>query len=383
MAFVKPLKWLAPLLLSSMVWADNLALNPNHPNQYTVVSGDTLWDIAGRFLQHPSQWPELWNYNSQIRNPHRIYPGDTVYFSMVDGQPRLSFARDHLQYESSQAPQSNIDGSCTVQEEDINTNRTNYAYATGTLSPCIRVVDMQKAINLITLDQIDQFLTSPRVVGAKELDMAPYIVDLAGEHLIASSGDKLYVRGLEAPKDSIRHNKGITYTVYRPGDTYNRAGTGQILGYEATYIGEARLEQVGNPATVTITKTNSEIRIGDRLMPNLAENLSLNYFPRPPEQVVTASIISVLSGVSQIGRNNVVVIDRGTEDGLLPGHELDIYKRGRIARDPYSHIKNDVVKLPDEFAGTLMVFRPFEHISYALVMKATQAIHLLDKVQTP
>ena len=91
----------------------------------------------------------------------------------------------------------------------------------------------------------------------------------------------------------------------------------------------------------------------------------------------------MLDGVNQIGKFNVVVIDKGTQDGLLPGHELDVYKRGRITRDTYSIIKNDQVKLPDEFAGTLMVFRPFERVSYALVMKATQAIHVLDKVQTP
>lgn len=375
MAFPTPIRLLVPLLFSMSVWADEIQLNPNHPGQYTVVEGDTLWAISGQFLQRPSQWPELWSYNSQIRNPHLIYPGDTIYFSTVDGKPRLSFSRDTLQYQSDQA-RFNDNADCGIENEDITTGRTNYALATGKLSPCVRVTDIKKAVQLIATDEIDQFLTSPRVVGANELNSAPYIVDLAGEHLIAGTGNKLYVRGMVQPKT-------MSYTIYRPGDAYIRPGTKEILGYEAKYIGNASLQEEGNPATLMITKANSEIRIGDRIMANIEENVSLNYFPRPPEQTINASIISVLGGVSQIGRYNVVVIDRGTDAGLLPGHELDIYKRGKIARDPYSVIKNDVVKLPDEFAGTLMVFRPFEHISYALVMKASQAIHVLDKVQTP
>ncbi len=118
-------------------------------------------------------------------------------------------------------------------------------------------------------------------------------------------------------------------------------------------------------------------------MPNIEQDIALNYFPRPPEESIKGSIISVLGGVSQIGRYNVVVIDKGTADGILAGHELDIYQRGKLIRDAYSPVKNDVVNLPDEIAGTLMVFRPFERVSYALVMKATQALHVLDKVKTP
>jgi hypothetical protein len=374
MAFPTSIKFIVPLLLSMSVWADDIQLNPDHPSQYTVVEGDTLWDISGRFLQRPSQWPKLWHDNAQIQNPHLIYPGDTLYLTMVGGRPQLSFSQNSLQDQSDQSG-FNEQGDC-LQNEDITTGRTNYARAVGKLSPCIHAIDTKRAINIIPTDEIDQFLTSPRVVSKTELQSAPYIVDLAGEHIIAGTADKLYVRGLVQPKT-------MTFTIYRPGEAYVRADTKEILGYEAKYIGNASLKQEGNPATLMITKANSEIRIGDRIMANIEENVSLNYFPRPPESAINASIISVLGGVSQIGRYNVVVIDRGSNDGVLPGYELDIYKRGRVARDPYSVIQNDVVKLPDEFAGTLMVFRPFEHLSYALVMKATQAIHVLDKVQTP
>jgi len=246
----------------------------------------------------------------------------------------------------------------------------------GKLSPCIRETSQKEAIRLIPTETIAKYLTSPKVVSVNELNAAPYVVDFAGEHLIAATGDKLYVRSIIAPQS-------MTYTLYRAGTTFKSPETGEILGYEAKYIADTTLVQEGDPATIVIDKSISEIIIGDRLMPKAEEQFTLNYFPRPPEESIKGSILYVLNGVNQIGKYNVVVIDKGTQDGLLPGHELDIFKRGRIARDTYSTIKNDEVKLPDEKAGTLMVFRPFERVSYALVMKASQAVHVLDKVQTP
>ncbi|NOU21911.1 MAG: LysM peptidoglycan-binding domain-containing protein [Methyloglobulus sp.] len=360
------------------LWANEvgeLAINPSHPNQYTVVEGDTLWDISGKFLRHPTQWPELWSYNSQIKNPHLIYPGDTVYFSVVDGKPRLSFSKGNEPYQDSgRIPSSDT---CVVSEEDIHKGRTSFAMAeNGKLSPCIRETSQKAAIRLIPTENIAKFLTSPKVVSINELNAAPYVVDFAGEHLVAATGDKLYVRSIIEPQ-------GQAYTLYRAGETFKSPETGEVLGYEAKYIADTSLVQEGDPATVVIDKSINEVIIGDRLMPKSEEQFTLNYFPRPPEESIKGSILSVLNGVNQIGKFNVVVIDKGIRDGLLPGHELDIYKRGRIARDSYSVIKNDQVKLPDEIAGTLMVFRPFDRVSYALVMKASQAIHVLDKVQTP
>ncbi|MEQ1485865.1 LysM domain-containing protein [Methyloglobulus sp.] len=364
--------------VSSSLWASEtgqLSINPSHPNQYTVVEGDTLWDISGKFLNHPTQWPALWSYNAQIKNPHLIYPGDTVYFSVVNGSPRLSFSKDTGSYQDSGRFPAN--DTCVVSEEDIHNGRTSFAMATnGKLSPCIRETNMKQAIRLIPTETIAKYLSSPKVVGANELNAAPYVVDLAGEHLIAGTGDKLYVRSITNPQT-------VAYTVYRAGATFQRPETGEILGYEAKYVADTTLEQEGDPATVVIDKSLTEILIGDRLMPKPEEQFTLNYFPRPPEDSIKGSIISVLDGVSEVGKFNVVVIDKGTQDGLLPGHELDIFKRGRTTRDTYSVIKNDQVKLPDEIAGSLMVFRPFDRVSYALVMKANQAIHVLDKVQTP
>lgn len=329
------------LLFSASISADTLKINPSHPDRYIVVKGDTLWDISGRFLQKPWKWPQLWENNPQIKNPHLIYPGDILTFSYVDGKPRLSLSRNVK------------------------------------LSPSIRETSLEEAIKLIPADAITQFLTSPKVVNENDLANSPYVIDFAGEHLIAGAGDRIYVRSITDPQS-------LSYTVYRQGKPYIRPLTGEVLGYEAIYIADTTLQTAGDPATLSVNKSTSEIRTGDRLMVSDAGELALNYFPHPPAEEISGSIISVLNGVSQIGQHNIVVIDRGTEDGIETGHIFEIYQRGRIVADRYHDIDEaTAVKLPDEIAGVLMVFRPFEKVSYALVMEATAAIHVLDKVKTP
>lgn len=340
MTFRKTLGLLIPLLFTANIWADSLKIKANHPDQHVVVKGDTLWDISGKFLTNPWQWPELWGNNPQIKNPHLIYPGDILYFSIVNGRPQLSFSKD------------------------------------VSLSPRIRETSMDQAIKLIPTDAISQFLTSPKVVNATELESSPYVIEIAGEHLVAGAGDRVYVR-------SILNPKSLGYTIYRKGETYTSPGTREILGYEAKYIADTTIERSGDPATLMITKSNSEVRRGDRLMGSNENELALNFFPRPPEQSISGSIISVLDGVSQIGRHNIVVIDKGIADGIEVGYTLDIFHRGRLVSDPFANRKNETVRLPDEIAGLLMVFRTFERVSYALVLEANQAIHVLDKVETP
>jgi hypothetical protein len=372
MAFRTFIGLIASFLISFNIWAEEIQLNPSHPDQYTVVKSDTLWDVAAKFLKHPWQWPELWRSNTQISNPHRIYPGDTIYFSMVNGKPQLSLSRT-----DSPEPQVKSNSTCILKEEDYKYGRKDFPISEeGKVLPCIRESELKQAINLIPSENIATFLASPKVVDENELSNAPYVVDFAGEHIIVGTGDRVYVR-------SIDDATNLHFTIYRPGNPYISPENGELLGYEAEYIADTSLEQPGDPATLTITKSALEIRIGDRIMPNAEQDIALNFFPRPPEQSIKGSIIGVLGGVSQIGRYNVVVIDKGTADGLAVGHELDIFKAGKIVRDRNSPIKNDAVNLPDEIAGTLMVFRPFERVSYALVMKATQAIHVLDKVRTP
>ena len=342
MTFRKTLGLLVSLLLvSANAWADRLKINPDHPEQYVVVKGDTLWDISGKFLENPWQWPELWSNNPQVKNPHLIYPGNTLYFSIVNGRPRLSFSKN-----------ANV------------------------IKPRIRQSSLGKAIKLIPTDAISQFLTSPKVVNETELDLAPYVIEIADEHLIAGAGDRVYVRSILSPNS-------LGYTIYRKGEVYINPETREVLGYEAKYVANATIERAGDPATLTITRSDSEIRRGDRLMGSNQSELALNFFPRPPQQTIRGNLISVLGGVSEIGQHDIVVIDKGLSHGLEVGHTLDIYHRGRLVNDPFIAQKNATVRLPDELAGLLMIFRVFDRVSYGLVIEATRAIHILDKVETP
>jgi len=361
-------------LFSSAAHTETIQVNPNHPDQYTVVEGDTLWDISGKFLQHAWQWPELWRYNRQIHNPHLIYPGDTIYFTVVNGVPQLNVTRANG-FEQTDGTYGT--SPCVLKEEDYSKGREHFPLTEdGKLMPCIRVVPMKEAIEMLPAEQIRTFLSSPQVVGMHDMENAPYVIDVKGEHLIAGAGSKVYVRPGLPPEPK-------SYVVYRPGKPYIRPVTNDILGYEADYLADARLVASGDPSTLLIEKSKGDIRIGDRLMPASNEEFILQYFPRPPDFPLTGSIISVLRGVSQIGRHHIVVIDLGKVDGIKIGYELEILRKGQVVKDPYSRIKNDAVKLPDEPAGTLLVFRAFEHVSYALVMKANQAVHILDIVRTP
>lgn len=348
MAFRALLGLIVPLIISLNAAAAEIALKPSPPEQYTVVKGDTLWDISAKFLKNPWQWEQLWEKNKQIKNPHLIYPGDTIYFSIINGKPRLSF---------------NKQSSATRSEQRL-------------LFPHIRETNVDEAIPVIPVGAIAAFLSSPRIVAKDELLNSPYIVDFAGEHLMAGAGDRIYVRSITKPKN-------LGFTIFRQGETFIQPETGEILGYEAQYIAESILQKLGDPATLLITKSNSELLKGDRLMPTEEGQVALSYFPKAPDKTVRGQIISVLDGVTQIGQHNVVAIDKGTVDGIRQGHVLAIYQRGEKVRDAYAAAVNGTIKLPDEDAGTLMVFRTFGRVSYALVMEASAAIHVLDYVETP
>ncbi len=357
MAFRVFLGLLVPMVFSLNSWARDINLNPEHPDQYTVVKGDTLWGIAGKFLQNPAQWPEIWENNAQIENPNLIYPGDTIYFSMVDGKPRISLTKYPMSGDLATA-----DAASSEQHP--------------LFYPHIRETPIEDAIKLIPIESIAPFLTYPRVVGKTELERSPYVIDVVGEHIVGGAGDRIYARTIPSPDNLI-------YTVFRKGKPYKHPQTKEILGYEAEYVATSTLQKPGDPATLLITESDREIRMGDRLISNDKGDIALNYFPHPPKEKVSGSIINVLNGVYEIGQYDIVVIDKGTTDGLESGHVLDIFQKRQVVRDPYALNKNQPVDLPEEFSGTLLVFRPFERVSYALVMYAVNAIHLLDKVATP
>lgn len=317
-------------------------LRPDHPDSYEVVKGDTLWDISGKFLRYPWFWPEIWQVNPQIANPHLIYPGDVLTLVYVDGKPQLMLQRG----------------------------------GTVKLSPRIRTSPLEDAIPTIPMETIRPFLVGAQVVSQEEIDAAPYIVASVGEHIIAGAGDRVYVRKVEDDTQT-------RFNIFRPGGPYIDPQTQEVLGYEAIHVGQADLQRTGDPATLMLATTTREAIDGDRLLPIPEEPVRPYFMPRVPEQEVEGQIISVYDGVTQIGQYHTVVINRGIRDGLEPGHVLAVYQAGNVIEDPVTPDPRDTVQLPDERAGVAMVYRTFDRVSLALIMRATQAIHVLDKVRNP
>ena len=346
---------LGAALLAVAAWAQSTGnlepyLRADHPDSYTVQKGDTLWDISGRFLQKPWQWPELWRANPQIENPHLIYPGDTVRLVYIDGQPALVVERG--------------DGSRTYKASPSSDTR---------LSPQVRATPLETAIPAINLDAIQGFLVNNRIVTPAELDAAPYVVQGDSERLVLGGGDRLYVRGALPESES--------YSFVRRGEMYHDPVTKEMLGLEATYIGLGRVvASEGDISTFFINSSREEVQIGDRVLPTEERKVDSTFFPSAPAQPVDGQLISVFGGVTQVGQWDVVVIDRGEREGLASGNVLAIYKRGALAKD---RIARDTVRLPSERAGLLMVFRVFEKVSYGLVLATERPLAILDEVKNP
>lgn len=326
--------------------ADTVKLKSDHPDRYTVVKGDTLWDISARFLEDPWLWPEIWHINPEISNPHLIYPGDVIQLNYVEGKPVLTVQR----------------GRPTVK-----------------LSPHARASKLETAIPTIPLDSIKQFMQHPRVISKHELDDAPYIVASEEGRLISGTENKIYVRG-------ISDRDHLEFSILRPGEAYidPEGGKNEILGYEAINVGTAKVLKFGDPATLYITKASREILTGDRLLPITEDDeVSQHFIPHAPGKEMHGLIISVFGGVSRISQFQVVVLNLGIQDNIEPGHVFAIYQSGETVRDTINPHMGRTVKLPDERAGTLMVIRPFERISYALVMEAKRDIRVFDAVKNP
>ncbi len=352
-------KILCGLLLCAAVslpaQADVPELNPDRPERYTVAKGDTLWDISARFLKDPWRWPDLWKANPQVKNPHLIYPGDVLALRFNNGVPEL-----HLE-------------------------REGEARNTIKLSPQVRSEPLARAIPAIPLGVIQPFLTRPRVVTREEMQAAPYIVQSADEHLIAASGNRVYVRGIKPGEAAER------YTVLRLGQAYHDPDASaetkkkqqDVLGYEAIYVADAVLQQNGDPATFVLDGSRQEARNGDRLLPAIEQEHDAGFQPRAPGADARGRIISVIEGVSQIGQYQVVVLNLGKQQGMEAGHVLAAYQAGYEVRDLVSPDPHDTVRLPDERAALLMVFRPFDRVSYALVMQATRPLRVGDRVRSP
>lgn len=354
MAF-RPLIWIfLILIIVTPLQASDIKLNPNHPSSYKVVKGDTLWDISGRFLQQPWRWKEVWKKNPQIKNPDLIYPGDLITLTYIDGQPVLQVQRNGA-------------GS---------KGRRSFTGKDSKLYPEIRSSAVSEAITVIPVETVRPFITKPEVVSATTLEDSPYVVALTDHRVIAGAGDKIYVRSI----DSGDHN---SYLIYQKGEVYKDPESKEILGYEAKFVANTELVRYGDPATLMITKAKEEVSVGDRLLPVSSASIQFNYFPHASQTPIDGHIIAVMGGVSLIGQYSVIVIDRGTQDGIEVGHVMEINQFGRSILDKVSASRDDKVKLPDERAGIMMVFRTFERVSYALVMSASKTIHVTDVVRSP
>lgn len=336
--------------LSMLTWAEDAILKPAHPDRYIVVKGDTLWDISDKFLQNPWMWPEIWHVNPQISNPHLIFPGDAITLIYLDGRPRLTVQRGSESRTFKMSP------------GDVK------------LSPTIHVLPLGDAIPAIPLDKVDNFLSRSRIVEKGELERAPYVVSGASKRLIVGAGDDLYARG------NFPDNVPV-YGVYRGGDVFTDPESGEILGYQALDIGTAKLRARHNDVgTFSVTRTTEEIRIEDRLLPHEERSIDSTFFPSPPADEIEGVIMAVEGGVTQVGKMDVVVLNRGEREGLEVGNVMAIYKKGGQIRD---RVKNEIIDLPEERAGLLMVFRTFEKMSFGLVLESDRPLAVLDKVRKP
>ncbi len=331
--------------ISTSLFADTLELNPNHPQRHVVVKGDTLWDISSTFLRDPWRWPEIWDNNPAINNPHLIYPGDVISLVYRNGKPVLELTR----------------GRPTIK-----------------LSPTARTSRIESAISGIPTNAISQFLSRPRILTEAEMENAGHVSRAEDNHLISGAGSKIYVSNL-------RQDESKNYSIYRINNVYrNPDNNNEILGYEAIHVSDAELTLQGQPATLRIVESYQETRLGDVVMKTDEKRIDNTFTPHSPESVVGGQIISILDGMSHAGQYQTVVINLGKRDGLKPGHVLAARKKGDVILDKHAKgFFKPEIKLPDERSGLLMVINTFDRISYALVMKAVKDIRAGDPITKP
>ena len=388
-------------IISLIIWCSWVAAAPaattadlaaGAPDRYVVVPGDSLWAIAGRFLKDPWKWGELWKMNQdQIKNPNRIYPGDILVLDKSAQELRLRLLK--------------------VQ--------------TIKLSPQVRATALPPTpVPTIPTSDIEPFLSKPLVVAQNQLDSAPRIVRTQENRVALGAGSVAYVEG-------ITQDKGEHWQLFRPGSALVDPATKETLGYEAIYLGDARVSRFGAISTVEIVRSPLEIGAGDRLLPAPRDIALDSYMPHPPVKKIAAQIIAAYGGLYEVGSNAVVALSKGARDGLEVGHVLAIHRNlnastnqlresalwgrtglfydeknpkhdyqnepltspregpiyGRIGpfgaqfKDDKTNLPSAV--LPDERYGLVMIFRVFDRAAYALVLNADRPVNVLDLVTNP
>ena len=343
----------ALLLTLSSSWAlaqgssAPIELSPDAPDSHLVAKGDTLWGISSRFLKNPYRWPEVWRMNEeQVRNPHLIYPGQVIVLDRngVGGDPQLKLGTLHK------------------------------------AEPRIYSTAEREAISTIPQHIIEPFLSQPLVIEEDALSGDSRVVATEDSRVIAGNNTKIYAKGIGKGAQNLWH-------VYRPGTTFEDPDTGEVLGYEAIYLGDARLirdPDADEAATLNVTKAKLEIGRGDFLKAADKPAL-LNYVPRAPRADIKGKIISIyggVKGVGEAGQYSIVAISRGKRDGVELGHVFAISRTGAYATNNFEDGKESI-RLPDEQYGSLFVFRVFEKVSYALVMETSRPVLVNDSILTP
>jgi LysM repeat protein len=323
-------------------------IRPDAPMNYTVKRGDTLWDIAAVFLKDPWFWPEIWQINPQVENPHLIYPGDVLSLAYgANGDARVSISQ----------------------------------YSGARLQPRLRSEGLDGPVDTIPFAAISAFLSKPSVLTKDQALAAPHILAFRDHHMIGGNGHEFYVKNLNGSLNQ-------SYVVMHVGGPIRDIGSREIIGYQAAYVATAVVKVPGDVSKAVLTEGAREALEGDRLISQEGEN-SLNFVPHAPTTPIDGQIIAVADEVEQIGQFQVVVLNRGANDGLTPGAVLAVDQQGAVVVDKYggrpwkkkAFARN--VRLPYERAGTLIVFKVFNRLSYGLVIGARGPMQVADRVYNP
>jgi hypothetical protein len=345
----------------------SVPISPDAPERYVVRPGDTLWDISAMYLKDPWFWPEIWYVNPSIANPHLIYPGDVLYFSYVDGKPRVSL-------------------------EQAGALR---------LSPEVRSSPLAGAIRAIPYDLLMEFVGRPSLLSKDDLRNQPYVVGMRDRHIVGSTANEVYVRDLGDPA------AGTRYNIIAVGDKLIDPDDGDLLGYVGHYAGTGSVIQTTGAVVpgdqsvrrmrrdeglthMRVVDIGREIMQGDKVFPAQAD-VGADFVPSlPANPDILGQIVSVVDGVNAAGKYQVVAINRGKQHGLAPGNALGVFYRGEVIRDRYNReswsaftANYDKVQLPDERSATIMLFTVKDRMSYGLIMQSSQVVNRGDFVANP
>ena len=359
-----------------------IAFKADAPDRYIVVRGDTLWGISERFTDSPWRWPEIWNFNrEQIRNPHWIFPGDVIVLDRVSGTLSIAGA------DGKPAAPGDTTGTAGAPGDAPGTIAgrpgldAGSAVGTVKLSPRLRAeTSARDAIPSIPPSAIEPFLSRPLVIEPDGLDNAPTIIATEDDRVIIEAGNQAYVRGMGDSKEE-------NWFIYRRGNALIDPDTNATLGYEAIYLGTARVTRAGDPATVRLTTVTQEVGRGDKLLPAGVPEVP-KYAPHAPAFFMQGRVMGIYGGLGKVGEagpQQIITLNRGRSDGVEVGHVFALYRPGPLITDTSVRTggKPATFKLPDERYGLAFVFRIYDRVSYALVMRISKPVNPLDVVQTP